>query len=357
MQESMNSDTTNTPAESKPKQHPFRRAVLRGLALIMPPLLTIVVFLWAWHIIEDYVLTPIESLAKEGIVLYYADTRDDIPSDVRPSDVMVTRGDADEEVPFTALLDGRKPTNDLERQARALGATAVSFTYQDIEYHRVPGGNQWIPADVYELVEENPGSQVPQTAEAFYHRFAELKFPTRAEVIPVFLCVFILVLYLLGKFLAAGVGRIMWNAGESIVHRLPIIRNVYSSVKQISDFVLSERDIQFNRIVAVEYPRKGIWSIGFVTGEGMKSVQDRVGEKVLAVLMPTSPMPATGFTIMVRKSETIELDISMDQAIQFIVSCGVVTPLNQQQHPVAQNVAAAIAQAASPLEDNALSSS
>jgi uncharacterized membrane protein len=270
---------------------------------------------------------------------------------------MVTRGDADEEVPFTVLLEGRKPTQDLDRQARALGATAVSFTYKDTEYHRVPGGNQWIPADIYTLVSENPGSQIPQTAEAYYDRFADLKFPTRAKVIPVFLCVFVLFLYLLGKFLAAGVGRIMWNAGESIVHRLPIIRNVYSSVKQISDFVLSEREFQANRIVAVEYPRKGIWSIGFVTGEGMKSVHDRAGEKVLAVLMPTSPMPATGFTIMVRKSETIDLDISMDQAIQFIVSCGVVVPLTQQRHPVGQHVAAAIAQAAPPVEDNAVSSS
>lgn len=355
----MNSDSNeHTATQQKPRQHhPFRRAVLRGLALITPPLLTIVVFLWAWHIIEDYVLTPIESLAKDGIVLYYADTLDGIPPDTKPSDIQVVRG-SEEQIPFTALLDGRSPTENLERQARALGATAVEFTYQGKTYHRIDRGSQWIPAQVYELVESSPGDAVPQTAEAYYHRFAEIKFPNRAKVIPIFLCVFILLLYLLGKFLAAGVGRIMWNAGESIVHRLPIIRNVYSSVKQISDFVLSEREIQFNRIVAVEYPRKGIWSIGFVTGEGMKNVADRAGEKVLAVLMPTSPMPATGFTIMVRKSETIELDITMDQAIQFVVSCGVVVPLNQQQHPVAQNVAAAIAQASSsPTDDTALTSS
>lgn len=323
----------------------------------MPPLLTIVVFLWAWHIIEDYVLSPIESLAKSGIVHYYQDTLDGIPEGVRPGDVTVKRGGSDEEIPFSLVLEGRTPTNNLERQARALGANVVGFKYRETEFHRVAKSSQYIPADVYNLVEDNPGSQIPETAEAYYQRFADLKFPDRYKVIPVFLCVFILVLYLLGKFLAAGVGRIMWNAGESIVHRLPIIRNVYSSVKQISDFVLTEREIQFNRIVAVEYPRKGVWSIGFVTGEGMKNVADRAGEKVLAVLMPTSPMPATGFTIMVRKSETIELDISMDQAIQFVVSCGVVVPPHQQQHPIAQNVAAAIAQASTPVDDTAYSSS
>jgi uncharacterized membrane protein len=73
-----------------------------------------------------------------------------------------------------------------------------------------------------------------------------------------------------------------------------------------------------------------MWSIGFVTGESMLDIRSSANEPVLSVLMPTSPMPATGFTITVRKSETIDLDLTVDQAIQFVVSCGVVVPLHQQ---------------------------
>ena len=133
-------------------------------------------------------------------------------------------------------------------------------------------------------------------------------------------------MYLTGKLFAVGIGRIFWHWFESLINRVPIIRNVYSSVKQVTDFAFSENEIEFTRVVAVEYPRKGIWSIGFVTGESFADIRKAVGEPMLSVLMPTSPMPATGFTITVRKSETIELDISIDQAIQFCVSCGVVLP-------------------------------
>jgi uncharacterized membrane protein len=148
-------------------------------------------------------------------------------------------------------------------------------------------------------------------------------------VIPSFLAVFVAVLYFLGRFLAAGMGRWMWATCESVIHRLPVIRNVYSSVKQVTDFVFSEQSIEFNRVVAVEYPRRGIWSVGFVTGESMLDIRSAANEPVLSVLMPTSPMPMTGFTITVRKSETIDLDLTIDQAIQFVVSCGVVIPSQQ----------------------------
>jgi uncharacterized membrane protein len=141
--------------------------------------------------------------------------------------------------------------------------------------------------------------------------------------------VFLLVLYLLGRFLAAGVGRLFWTQIERLIHRLPLIRNVYSSVKQVTDFMFSERDIQYTRVVAVEYPRRGIWTLAFVTGESLLDIRCAANEPVMSVLVPTSPMPFTGFTITVRKSETLDLNITMEQAFQFIVSCGVVAPEHQ----------------------------
>jgi uncharacterized membrane protein len=111
---------------------------------------------------------------------------------------------------------------------------------------------------------------------------------------------------------------------------MPIIRDVYSAVKQMTDLVLSEQEVQFMRVVAIEYPRKGIWALAFVMGEGFRQIRDVAGEPIYSLLVPTSPMPATGFTVNVRRSECIELDITIDQAVQFIVSCGVVIAAHQQ---------------------------
>ena len=95
---------------------------------------------------------------------------------------------------------------------------------------------------------------------------------------------------------------------------------------------------------AVEYPRRGLWSIGFVTGESMLDITAAANEPVLSVLIPTSPMPVTGFTITVRKSEAVDLNITIDQAIQFVVSCGVVIPPQQiQKDSIPYQISAAIA--------------
>lgn len=274
-------ETTKKLALGNPR--PFRRAVLRGLGVVLPPLLTIVLFLWAWNLILGYVLEPVESGARYVIVQLIWDVRSEQPQ-----------------------------------------AAEASW------YERV-GGDQWIPKHVYNTVKNNPGKDPPKTALGYFDRYVKVRYLRRTAVIPLFLALFILILYVLGKFLAAGMGRLMLGAFEGLIHRLPVIRNVYSAVKQVTDFIFTEREIEFNRVVAVEYPRKGMWSIGFVTGESMLDIRSAANEPVLSVLMPTSPMPATGFTITVRKSETIDLDLTIDQAIQFVVSCGVVVPL-QQQH-------------------------
>jgi uncharacterized membrane protein len=264
------------------KVHPFRRAVLRGLGVVLPPLLTIVVFLWAWSLISRYVLNYVE-----GGVRYL---------------IVQSIWDVPEELPTEGGLE---------------------------DYAQLPNG-QWIPLEVYKTVQKYPGQGTPRTPWDYFDRYVQLVYKPRAWVIPVSLVCFVLLLYVLGRFLAAGMGRWMWATFESLIQRLPVIRNVYSSVKQVTDFIFTEQQIEFNRVVAVEYPRKGVWSIGFVTGESMLDIRSAANEPVLTVLMPTSPMPATGFTITVRKSETVDLDITVDEAIQFVVSCGVVVPAHQQ---------------------------
>jgi len=133
---------------------------------------------------------------------------------------------------------------------------------------------------------------------------------------------------ILGAILASVVGRTIWRMVEGFIMNTPFLRRVYPYIKQITDFVLTqeEKKKMFSRVVAVEYPRKGIWSMGFVTGSGLEKVVNNVKKEFLTILIPTSPTPFTGFVIMVPKKQTIELDMTMEEALRFAVSAGVITP-------------------------------
>ena len=138
----------------------------------------------------------------------------------------------------------------------------------------------------------------------------------------------LVVVCVVGMILASVVGRSLWRYIEKLIMNVPFIRRVYPYVKQITDFLLvqNSKDQLFLRVVGVEYPRKGIWSIGMVTGEGMPRLVSNFRKEFITVLIPTSPTPFTGFVIMVPKEDTIELDISVEDALRFTVSAGVITP-------------------------------
>jgi uncharacterized membrane protein len=138
----------------------------------------------------------------------------------------------------------------------------------------------------------------------------------------------IVLVVLVGALLASVVGRALWRITESFILNTPVLRRVYPYVKQVTDFVLPEEDQKkmFSRVVAVEYPRKGVWSLGFVTGSGVRAVVEEVGGEFLTVMVPTSPMPVTGWVITVPKDETIALDMTVEEALRFVVSGGVILP-------------------------------
>jgi uncharacterized membrane protein len=132
----------------------------------------------------------------------------------------------------------------------------------------------------------------------------------------------------IGAILASVVGKTLWRAIERFIMNTPLLRRVYPYVKQVTDFFLTEEEHKrkFSRVVAVEYPRKGVWSIGFVTGSGIRKVSDTVKEEFLTVLIPNSPTPVTGYVILVPKEQTIPLDMTVEEAFRFAVSAGVITP-------------------------------
>jgi len=287
----MKTGQDNTNVGRKRRRHPFRAAVLRGLGVLAPPLFTVLIFLWVIATTHRYVLEPVKGRVRDAVAWGIADVHQDLPT----------------------------------ADPGAQTAVAGGQTYRQLS------NGTFIPQTVYDRVEANPGEPAPRTAKTYYRRYVDLTYLRPYFSIPFFLAVFVLLLYLLGKSMAAGIGRFFWNLFERGIHRLPLVRNVYSSVKQISDFLFTEREIEYARVVAVEYPRRGIWSLGLVTGDSMLDISSAANEPVLSVLIPTSPMPVTGFTITVKKSETLDLNITIDQAFQFIVSCGVVVPAQQLQ--------------------------
>lgn len=141
--------------------------------------------------------------------------------------------------------------------------------------------------------------------------------------------------YFIGRFVASFVGRSVWGMVERGLTRAPVIRQIYPNLKQVTDFFFSERKLEFSRVVAVEYPRKGIWSLGLVTNPGMRALAAAVDSELLTVFVPSSPTPLTGYTITVRRDEVIDLPLSIDEAFRFTVSGGVVVPPAQSlpEHP------------------------
>lgn len=342
----------NDPNDIQPQYNlqPFRRAVFRGFGVILPPLLTVVILLWIANSVQKFVLTPVEWASRQGIVWLMNDA-DSAAIEIAAN--LKVRDDQEKNAQQRSDEDPTDPQSQLTRLAQAvdrieqkLGSqnsevsqvqsrrAARRFEYEDEVYVRLENG-EWIPSYIREQVLDQvavSGVELENTSSTgYYNYYVEHRVLRKAVVIPVFFAGFILLMYLLGKFLAAGVGRILWKSMEGIIAQLPIIRTVYNSVKQVTDFFVGESDIDFQRVVAVEYPRKGMWSVGFVTGESLLSIRGAVQDPVVSVLMPTSPVPGTGFTVTVAKSETIDLDIPIEQALQFVVSCGVVVPEGQMQ--------------------------
>ncbi|MFC1768044.1 DUF502 domain-containing protein [Candidatus Margulisiibacteriota bacterium] len=114
-----------------------------------------------------------------------------------------------------------------------------------------------------------------------------------------------------------------------MLHRLPIVRNIYSSAKQINEVLFMQRSIKekgYNRAALVEYPRKGIWSVGFVTSEAAKEIKKKTKSKLINIFIANTPTPVTGFLIMVPIKDVKLLDMRVDQAFKYVVSGGVLKP-------------------------------
>jgi len=136
----------------------------------------------------------------------------------------------------------------------------------------------------------------------------------------------ILVLLLTGVLTANIVGRKFHGGMESLLERIPIARSIYSAAKNFTEIVFSDSGKAFKKVLLVEYPRKGIYTLTFQTASNLGEVQGRTGEDVVCCFVPTTPNPTSGFIIVVPRADVIELDMSIDEAARLIMSLGVVVP-------------------------------
>ena len=129
---------------------------------------------------------------------------------------------------------------------------------------------------------------------------------------------------LAANFLGARIVKV-W---EALLHRIPVVRSIYSAVKQVSDTVFSDTGQAFRKALLVQYPRMGVWTIAFQTGRPSAELESHLHDNMISVYVPTTPNPTSGFFLVMDRHEVIELDMSVDEALKYVVSMGVVAPSN-----------------------------
>jgi len=139
----------------------------------------------------------------------------------------------------------------------------------------------------------------------------------------------ILLILLTGMIARNYFGRKVIKLGEDIFTRIPLINRIYMAIQQISNAFLSEKREVFKKAVLIEYPRKGIYSIGFFTQDTRGEVQDRLNQDVVSVFLPTTPNPTSGFLLFVPKTDVTELDMSIEEALKLVISGGAIVPTSK----------------------------
>lgn len=131
-------------------------------------------------------------------------------------------------------------------------------------------------------------------------------------------------------------GMQLFTIGERILQRIPLVRSIYASVKQVTESMFSSGK-SFRKVVLVEYPRKGMWSLAFQTGTGANEISRKTGQDIVNIFIPTTPNPTSGFFLMVPRDDVIELEMSVDQGLKLLLSVGVVVPEHKKDEIVDQH--------------------
>jgi uncharacterized membrane protein len=141
-------------------------------------------------------------------------------------------------------------------------------------------------------------------------------------------------LTIIGALTASLLGRYFLHLSDRVMARMPVVRGIYSATKQIFETVLSSKGNAFRSVVLIEYPRKGVWTLGFITGTTIGEVQHYTEQDVVNVFVPTTPNPTSGFLLFLPREDIVELSMTVEEGIKMIVSGGIVTPPDRRPKAV-----------------------
>jgi uncharacterized membrane protein len=254
------------PAPRPPLLSTYKSVFLSGLGALLPTILTLWVLVACYSFIDRNAATPISDLLKDRVIL---------------------------------------GTDEGLRFARWLWDLPLALPTPAAQQH------ERSPAQV-----EEDRARHEAFKDAVYRRF------------PNWLGFFIaaLIIFVVGFFVASFIGRTIWELIESWILKIPIIKSIYPSTKQMVDFLFTsdESGPNFNAVVAVEYPVKGQWSLGFITGQGRPEILAHANREFVTVFIPMAPTPVTGFVVFVPKDECIQVAMTVDEAFKFYISGGVI---------------------------------
>jgi len=140
------------------------------------------------------------------------------------------------------------------------------------------------------------------------------------------LIIVLITLTIIGWATAGLLGRLWMRISEKLLSRMPVIRSIYAAIKQIIETILKQQSNAFREVVLFEYPRRGSWAIGFITGQTRGEVQNLTSDDVVNVFLPTTPNPTSGYLLFIPRKELVILDMTVEEGIKMVVSGGIVTP-------------------------------
>ncbi|MCP5021188.1 MAG: DUF502 domain-containing protein [bacterium] len=292
------SKSTKQPKKTKIKGKK-RGFFLRGIAVLLPTVLTVFIFTSIWHFVGRNVTGPING-AIYGVL----------------------EGNG---IGWTIL--GSMDIDPYAREFLAQGELPPELSDRVDEFGGLGSASFQAALTAWRLEQET----FSRDLEGLAIDKDKLREAIVSEVHPAVGIVLSGILVLFLGYLASGfLGRGLITAFDRLLHRIPLIRTVYPYTKQITEFFLSDNDLEFDTVVAAPYPADNIWAIGFVTGPGIKTMHEGLNGRFASVFIPTSPMPMTGFTVFIEESRLIPLDITVDEALRITVSAGVLVPTDQQ---------------------------
>lgn len=136
----------------------------------------------------------------------------------------------------------------------------------------------------------------------------------------------LVILFFTGMLAANLLGQHLLDLWNRLIARIPLVRTIYNAVQQVVDTILSPQGKAFRKVLLVEFPRKNMWTIAFQTGNGCREANNKLQKEMVTVFVPNTPVPSAGFLMMVAKDEVFELNMTVDQAIKFVISLGVILP-------------------------------